>query len=92
MLSAKHGGCAVEQDLIDHPHAVSSWQTIRVARGGAITTVVVVETDLVLNATSKDYDKAAVDSLLEAVGKFLESNNHVDVVNIEPLVDQDDDC
>jgi hypothetical protein len=43
-----------------------------------------------LNAQHEDYDKDAVDSLLDAVRKFIETNKYVDVVEVEPLLVDDE--
>jgi hypothetical protein len=64
---------------------------LRIGRDGNSTMTVVVETDLLLDAEDEDYDKAAVDSLLTAVKKFIDANPHVDQVVIESLDDDDDD-
>jgi hypothetical protein len=80
----------MKQRLLEHPHAVASWQTIRVGRDGTLNNTVVVETDLMLNAQHEDYDKDAVDSLLDAVRKFIETNKYVDVVEVEPLLVDDE--
>lgn len=46
----------MEQALVEHPHAKSSWITIRILRDRDMQTVLVVETDLVLNADNPNYD------------------------------------
>jgi len=72
------------QEIITHPHAKSSWLTIRM-RVDEMKTVLVVETDLSLNASSEDYNKAAVTSLLQSVSDFLATNKHIDSADIERI-------
>jgi hypothetical protein len=49
-------------------------------------TVLVVETDLVLNAQDHDFDSDAVSSLLAKVQEYLMANQHIDSADIEPIV------
>jgi hypothetical protein len=79
------------QNVIRHRSVESSRRALRVGRDGSLSTTVVVETDLVLDAQDEDYEKAAVDSLLSAVKQFIDANPHVDQVVIESLDDDDDD-
>ncbi|GAA4258517.1 hypothetical protein [Azospirillum formosense] len=59
--------------LADLPHVarVDTEQEISAERG--IETVAVIYTDLVLDETAPDYDKAAVDALVQAANNMLES-------------------
>jgi hypothetical protein len=92
--SSKAGRAArrlrAKQDPIDNEHAVSWWRTPSIGRDGNSSTTVVVETDLVLDAEDEDYDKEAVDSLLDAVRKYINANKSIEQVLIEPLDDEDD--
>jgi hypothetical protein len=49
-------------------------------------TVLVVETDLVLNAQDNDFDGDAVSSLLAKVQEYLAANLHIDSADIKPIV------
>ena len=76
-----------DQKLIKHPHAISSWTTIKLQRLNLqspmeMKTVLEVKTDLVLNADSPDYNKEAVDSLLKAVNVYLAGRAEVDAAEI----------
>jgi hypothetical protein len=79
------------QNLIRHRSIESSRRALRIGRDGTMSTTVVVETDLILDAQDEDYDKAAVDSLLNAVKQFIAANTHIDQVVIESVDDDDDD-
>jgi hypothetical protein len=72
----------MKQHLVDHKHAISSWLTVRLARD-TMKTVLVVETDLMLNALDPDFDGDAVNSLLTKVQEYLRANRHID--DIEPI-------
>jgi hypothetical protein len=50
-------------------------------------TVLVVETDLVLNAQDPDFEAEAVRSLATAVQEYLAANEHIDSADIEPILD-----
>jgi hypothetical protein len=76
----------MQQNLIEHPHAISSWLAVRLTRD-AMMTVLVVETDLVLNAQDPDFDSVAVNSLVAKVQEYLAAHDHIDSADIEPTVD-----
>ncbi len=84
-------GAGIQQNLLDHEHVVSWWRTPSIGRDGSSSTTLVVETDLVMDTEDEDYDKAAVDSLLSAVRRYIEANKSIEQVLIEPQDDQDDD-
>ena len=70
------------QNLFSHEHAKSTWLTMRV-RVGEIKTVLVVETDLMLDENDKGYDRAALTEMLNALAEFLARNKHIDSADIE---------
>ena len=76
----------MEQRLIEHKHAISSWLTVRLTRD-TMETVLVVETDLVLNAQDPDFDRDAVSGLLAKVQEYLGANRHIAGADVEPIVD-----
>jgi hypothetical protein len=76
----------MKQHLFEHKHAISSWLTVRLTHD-TMKTVLVVETDLMLNAQDPDFDGGAVNSLLTRVQEYLRANRHIDCADIEPLVD-----
>ncbi len=72
---------------IDHVHAKSVWFTIE-GSANDLKSVVVVETNLHVDARHPDYDDQAMTSLLEAVQRFLAQNkDHVDEMRIVPVRD-----
>src|SRR5215813_10994088 len=65
MLSGKQG---VDAMTIESPNVKGIWTTIEVDEGGT-ETVLIVETDLELNAAHPAFDAAKVDALIEAATK-----------------------
>ncbi len=54
------------QNLVSHEHAKSTWPTMRV-RVGEIKTVLVVETDLMLDENDKGYDRETLKAINDLV-------------------------
>ena len=52
---------------------------------GEIKTVLVVETDLMLDENDKGYDRAALTEMLDALAEFLARNKHIDSADIERI-------
>lgn len=84
-------GCAMlgasrEGDMtVEHPNAKSMWTTIEVDKDG-VETVLVVETDLELNASGPAFDVAKVDALIDAAMKsFAVSGGTIDRVRLVPM-------
>jgi hypothetical protein len=75
----------MDQDIIKHDNAVSSWITLCIARDGVITTVLMIETDLCLNADAPNYQKNAVDSLVATAVAYVGDHPHIDTIEIEQL-------
>jgi hypothetical protein len=75
----------MDQDIIKHDNAVSSWITLCIARDGVITTVLMIETDLCLNADAPNYQKNAVDSLVATAVAYFGDHPHIDTIEIEQL-------
>jgi hypothetical protein len=72
---------------IDHLNAKNVWFTIEGSVNG-LKNVVVVETNLHVDARHPDYDDKAMTSLLEAVQRFLAQNkDHFDEMRIVPVRD-----
>jgi hypothetical protein len=72
---------------IDHVHAKHVWFTIE-GNTNDLRNVVVVETNLHVDAMHPDYDDQAMTSLLEAVQHFLAQNKgRVDEMRIVPVRD-----
>lgn len=70
---------------IDHVHAKNVWFTIEGSANG-LKNVVVVETNLRVDARHPDYDDQAMTSLIEAVQRFLaENKGHADEMRIVPV-------
>jgi hypothetical protein len=70
--------------LLDHPQVKRSWITMRIYRHEDMQTVLVVETELVLNPDDPRYDGEAVSSLAEAVEAYIACHPHIDSVDVIP--------
>lgn len=70
---------------VNHPNAKNIWTTIEVDKEG-VETVLVVETDLELNAAAPAFDVAKVDALIDAATKsFAASGGTIDRVHLVPV-------
>ena len=70
---------------INHPNAKNIWTTIEIDRDG-VETVLVVETDLELNAADPAFDVVKVDALIDAATKsFAASGGTIDRVHLVPV-------
>ena len=68
---------------VENPNVKGMWTTIEVDKDG-VETVLVVETDLELNAAA--FDVAKVDALIEAAMKsFAASGGTIDRVHLVPI-------
>jgi hypothetical protein len=82
MLGGKQG---VDAMTVENPNVKNIWTTIEVDQDG-VETVLVVETDLELNAADPAFDVAKVDALIEAAMKsFAASGGTIDRVHLVPL-------
>jgi hypothetical protein len=82
MLCGKQGGGAM---TVENPNAKSIWTTIEIDKDG-VETVLVVETDLELNAADPAFDVAKVDALIDAAMKsFAASGGTIDRVHLVPV-------
>jgi hypothetical protein len=83
MLGGTQG---VDAMTIESPHVKSSWTTIEVDEEG-VETVLIVETDLELNASHPAFDAAKVDALIEAATKsFAASGGTFDRIHLIPIM------
>jgi hypothetical protein len=80
----------MDEDVIKHPGAVSSWLALRVTREG-VRNVLVVETDLALDPQEEEYEAGALESLLAAVRAYLAANSGVESAEINPIMEEVDD-
>ena len=70
---------------IESPNVKGIWTTIEVDEEGT-ETVLVVETDLELNAAHPAFDPAKVDALIEAATKsFAASGGTIDRIHLVPI-------
>ena len=70
---------------VENPNAKNIWTTIEIDKDG-VETVLVVETDLELNATDPAFDVAKVDALIEAAtNSFAASGGTVDRIHLVPI-------
>jgi hypothetical protein len=74
----------MEQDIVQHDNAMSSWIAVRVSRDGKLTKLLRVETDLSLDAEDPNYQADAVSGLSEAALTYLRQHPDVDSIEIEP--------
>jgi predicted RNA-binding protein with EMAP domain len=75
----------MDQDIIKHDNAISSWITLCIDRDRATTTLLMIETDLSLNAEDPNYRKDAVDSLVGAAVAYVGHHPHIDTIEIEQI-------
>ena len=70
---------------IESPNVKGIWTTIEVDEEGT-ETVLIVETDLELNAAHPAFDAAKVDALIEAATKsFAASGGTIDRIHLVPI-------
>ena len=70
---------------VESPNVKGIWTTLQVDEGG-VETVLVVETDLELNAAHPAFDAAKVDALIDAATKsFAASGGTIDRVHLVPI-------
>ena len=67
----------LSQNLIDHPHAKTSWLAMRVDRNRELKTTLIVETDLVMNNEDPQYDQNALTGHMGVVLDYLNKNNQL---------------
>jgi hypothetical protein len=83
VLSGKQG---VDAMTIEGPNVKGIWTTIEVDEKGT-ETVLIVETDLELNAALPAFDAAKVDALIEAATKsFAASGGTFDRIHLVPIM------
>jgi hypothetical protein len=75
----------MDQDIIKHDNAISSWITLCIDRNGVTTTILMIETDLSLNAEDPNYQKDNVDSLVAAAVAYVGEHRHIDSIEIKQL-------
>jgi len=73
----------MEQDIVQHDNAMSSWIAVRVSRDGKLTKLLRVETDLSLNVDDPNYRSDALSSLVEAAITYLRQHPDVDSIELE---------
>jgi hypothetical protein len=69
----------MHQHQIDNLHARTCWETIGLRNEETIT-VLVVETDLVLDTESTGFDADLYRDLVEAVREYVKMQTHIDTV------------
>ena len=75
----------MDRDIIKHDHAVSSWITLCISRDRVVTTVLMIETDLNLNAEDSNYQKDSIDSLVAAAVDYVGGHPYIDTIEIEQI-------
>jgi hypothetical protein len=82
MLNRKQG---VDAMTVESPNVKAIWTTIEIDEEG-VETVLMVETDLELNAGRPGFDAAKVDALIEAATKsFASSGGTIDRIHLVPV-------
>jgi hypothetical protein len=82
MLNCKQG---VDAMAVESPNVKAIWTTIEIDEEG-VETVLMVETDLELNAGHPAFDAAKVDALIEAATKsFASSGGTIDRIHLVPV-------
>lgn len=67
---------------IDHENVLATWTTLDFA-GGTMATIIVIETNLSLNAGAPGHDPQAVQSLMEAVtAQAAAQHYHADAIRL----------
>lgn len=70
---------------IENPNVKGIWTSLEIDEAG-VETVLIVETDLELNAAHPAFDAAKVDALIEAATKrFAASGGTVDRIHLVPI-------
>ena len=81
-VSAEQG---VDAMTVESPNVKGMWTTIEIDEAG-VETVLIVETDLELNAAQAAFDAAKVDALIEAATKsFAASGGTIDRIHLVPI-------
>lgn len=75
----------MDQELIKHGHAISSWIALRISRSGGVTSELTIETDLCLNEEDPNYEKDRVDSLIAAAVAYIAGRLQIGTIEIRPL-------
>ncbi|MGE5265742.1 MAG: hypothetical protein ACM3L9_00095 [Deltaproteobacteria bacterium] len=73
----------MEQDIVQHDNALSTWIAVRVSRDGTLTKLLRVETDLSLNVDDPNYRSDALSSLVEVAITCLRQHPDVDSIELE---------
>jgi hypothetical protein len=75
----------VDAMKVESPNVKGIWTTIEIDEEG-VETVLIVETDLELNAAHPAFDAAKVDALIEAATKsFAASGGTIDRIHLVPI-------
>lgn len=75
----------MDQGVIRHDNALSSWVALRVGRDGAVARILKIETDLSVAAGDETYGKGELESLLAAATAYLTEHSDVAYVEIEQV-------
>ncbi len=75
--------------MIDIQHATTTWITERVFAGGNLQTVLVVETQLDLDAQSPKYNNKAHTEMIESIRAHLKANPYLDCAQVETIRSDD---
>lgn len=73
----------MDQDIIRHKNALSSWIALRVGRDGLVARILRIETDLSVDTDDRAHRADTLNDLLDAVAAYLREHPDVDSVEIE---------
>jgi hypothetical protein len=74
----------MEENIVQHDNAMSSWIVVRIASDGKLIKLLRIETDLSLNAEDPNNQADAVSGLAEAALTYLRQHPDLDSIEIEP--------
>jgi hypothetical protein len=75
----------MDQAVIRHDNALSSWVALRVGRDGVVARILKIETDLSVAAGDAAYRKDELESLLAAASAYLSEHSDVAYVEVEQV-------
>ena len=75
----------MDQGVIRHDNALSSWVALRVGRDGVVARILKIETDLSVTADDEAYSKDELESLLAAAAAYLREHSDIAYVEVEQV-------
>jgi hypothetical protein len=69
----------------NHQNAVTTWETVSIAKDGTLETVLMVETQLPLTPEHGKFEQDRLNALVEAIVGYMQEHNHIDRAELVPL-------